>query len=95
MSKKGRDNWFELFGITVQIRTWQNGYIVTRSDMPDKCYMDKNGKPFATRDKAKDFIDCLYNRLYDEHLDEFMRRTLQPPVIHVTKEAFNKLNSKL
>lgn len=91
---KGRDNWFELFGITAQIRSYQNGYVVTRSDMPGMCYMKRNGKPFPTREAAKDFLDHLYNAIYDELLQRMAYKAIQPPTIHVTNDVFNKLNSK-
>lgn len=91
---KGRDNWFELLGITAQIRSYQNGYVVTRSDMPGRCYMKRNGKPFPNREAAKDFLDHLHSEIYFKHLDELKYRALQPPTIHVTNDVFNKLNSK-
>lgn len=62
------NHWFELNGIRVTVRRYDNGYIITRSDNPEIWYMNKDGKPFQTREVAKEILGYIYQSMCEEEM---------------------------
>lgn len=66
------NHWCELYGIRIVVRHYQNGYIVTRSDWPNRAFMD-NGKPFPTRESAKKALVDVRGQIYEQYRYQLLR----------------------